>query len=147
MEAFREAVMVRMGEGAVPQGPPAGESQSNGVVENGVQMLKGLIRVHVLALERKLGVRFPADHPILAWIVEAVADMATKHLRGHDGRTGYEHLFGKAPREEGLELGEMVLWRRPKQAGVNVLLEARWEVGVWLGRSWGRHHPSRRGWA
>merc|ERR1712122_330731 len=41
------------------------------------------------------------------------------------------------PREEGLELGEMVLWRRPKQAGMNVLLEARWEVGIWLGRSWG----------
>ena len=97
VEALREAVMVRMGEGAVPQGPPVGESQSNGVVENGVQMLKGLIRVHVLALERKLGARFPADHPSLAWIVEAVADMATKHLRGHDGRTGYERLFGKAP--------------------------------------------------
>ena len=137
VEALREAVMVRMGEGAVPQGPPAGESQSNGVVENGVQMLKGLIRVHVLALERKLGVRFPADHPILAWIVEAVADMTTKHLRGHDGRTGYERLFGKAPREEGLELGESVLWRRPKQAGMNALLEARWEAGIWLGRSWG----------
>ena len=62
--------------------------------------------------------------------------MATKH-RGHDGRTGYERLFGKAPREEGLELGESVLWRRPKQAGMNALLEARWEAGIWLGRSWG----------
>ena len=120
-----------------PKAPPAGESQSNGVVENGVKLLKGLIRVHVLALERKLGVRIPADHPIIAWVVEAVSDLATKHLRGHDGRTGYERLFGKSPREEGLELGESVLWRRPTQAGVNVLLEARWEVGIWLGRCWG----------
>ena len=52
---MREAEMARLGEGAVPQGPPAGESQSNGVVENGVKLLKGLIRVHVLALERTLG--------------------------------------------------------------------------------------------
>ena len=55
VEALREAVMARLGEGAVPQGPPAGESHSNGVVENGVKLLKGLVRVHVLALERKLG--------------------------------------------------------------------------------------------
>ena len=137
VEALREAVMARLGEGAVPQGPPAGESQSNGVVENGVKLLKGLIRVHVLALERKLGVRIPADHPIIAWVVEAVSDLATKHLRGHDGRTGYERLFGKSPREEGLELGESVLWRRPNQAGANVLLEARWEAGIWLGPCWG----------
>ena len=59
MEALREAVMARLGEGAVPQGPPAGESQPNGVVENGVKLLKGLIRMHVLALERKLGCSHP----------------------------------------------------------------------------------------
>ena len=109
-----------------PQGPPAGESQSNGVVENGAKLLKGLIRVHVLALERKLNVHIPASHPVVAWIVEAVGDLAAKHLRGQDGRTGCERLFGKAPREESLELGEAVLWRRPKQAGMSVLLEARW---------------------
>ena len=59
VEALREAVMARLGEGAVPQGPPAGESQSNGVVENGVKLLKGLARVHVLTLERKLGGSLP----------------------------------------------------------------------------------------
>ena len=44
--------------------------------------------VHVLALERKLGVRIPTNPPVLAWIIEAVGGLATKHLRGHDGRTG-----------------------------------------------------------
>ena len=127
-----------------PRAHPAGESQSNGVVENGVKLLKGLVRVHVLALERKLGVRFPADHPALAWVVEAVGDLATKHLRGSDGRTGYERLFGKSPREEGLELGEMVLWRRPNQGGqrppggqVGARSLAREDVG--------RRHPPYRG--
>ena len=137
VEALREDLMNRLGEGAVPQTPPVGESQSNGVVENGVKHVKGMIRAHVLALEKKLGVRIPAGHPVVAWITEAVSDLVTKHLRGQDGRTGYERLFGKAPREEGLELGEVVLWRRPKQPGMNVLLEARWEEGIWLGRRWG----------
>ena len=74
--------------------------------------------------------RVPADHPVLSWIVEAVSGIATKHIRGHDGRTGYERLFGKASREEGLELGEMVMWRRPKQVGVNVLLEGNHDYQV-----------------
>ena len=92
------------------------------------------------------GVRFPAGHPVLAWVVEAVGDLATKHLRGSDGRAGYERLFGKAPREEGLELGEMVLWRRPKHAGANVLLEARWENWSLAGAGLGRYYaPDRRG--
>ena len=136
-EALREDLLGRLGPGATPQNPPVGESQSNGSVENSVKLVKGLVRVHVLALERKIGARLPAEHPALAWITEAVSDIATKHLRGQDGRTGYERTFGKPPREESLELGEVVLWRKPKQTGMNTLLEARWEEGVWLGRRWG----------
>ena len=137
VEALREELMNRMGEGVAPPNPPVGESQSNGVVENGARLLKDMVRVHVLPRERKLQVRIPAGRPMIAWVAESAGDLVTKHLRGQDGRTGYERLFGKAPREEGLELGEMVLRRRPKQAGMNVLLEARWEQGIRLGRRWG----------
>ena len=49
-----------------------------------------------MALERKLGVRIPTNHPVLACIIEAVGDLATKHLRGSDGRTGYERLYGNS---------------------------------------------------
>ena len=37
-EALREEVMRRLGDGAVPQSPPVGESESNGVVENGAKV-------------------------------------------------------------------------------------------------------------
>ena len=30
-----------------------------------------------------------------------------------------------------------MLWRRPKRPSSNVLLECRWEEGLWLGRQWG----------
>ena len=87
--------------------------------------------------EQKLGVRFPSEHPVLAWLAEFVGDTCTKYLQGADGRTAYERLFGKPGREEGLEFGEVVLFRPKARADANVLLEARWARGVWLGRRWG----------
>ena len=74
------------------------------------------MRVHLGALERKLGVRFPSDHPVLAWMAEFVRDSCTKYLQGADGRTAYERLFGKPCREEALEFGEVVLFRPKKRA-------------------------------
>ena len=35
-----------------------------------------------------------------------------------------------------LEFGECLHWKSPRLAGYNVLLEARWHDGVWLGRHW-----------
>jgi hypothetical protein len=76
----------------------------------------------------------------MAWLVEHVTDVSTKYLRGIDGRTAYERLFGKQVHEEGLEFGEKVLWRQRANKDVNVLLEARWTEGFWLGRNWGTPH-------
>ena len=83
----------------------------------------------VLALEAKLGCAIPIGQPIFPWAVEAVSDIMTKRMRGKDGRTAFERLYGKPLREEGLELGEKVLWKRPKPPGANALLERRWEEG------------------
>jgi hypothetical protein len=135
--AFRTALMAKLPDGAMPVAPPAGESASNGVVENAVKVAKGLMRVHLGALERKIGGRFPGGHPMIAWLAEFVGDSCTKYLQGTDGKTAYERLFGKPVREESLEFGEIVLFRPKKLADANVLLEHRWARGVWLGRRWG----------
>jgi hypothetical protein len=137
MTAFRAALMTKLPEGAIPVAPPAGESASNGVVENAVKVAKGLMRVHLGALERKVGARFPGGHPVIAWLAEFVGDSCTKYLQGTDGKTAYERLFGKPVREESLEFGEIVLFRPKKLADANVLLESRWARGVWLGKRWG----------
>ena len=126
-----------MDEGGFSVQPVAYEHESNGSIENGV---KGLFRVHLLALDRKLGTEIPIDHPIVAWLVEFVGDVLTKYLVGLDGKTGYERLFGKSSREELLEFGEVVLWRRPRGQDSNVIVDARWETGVWVGRKWGTPH-------
>lgn len=135
--ALREALMARLPEGAIPVTSPAGESQSNGAVENAVKLFKGLLRVHLAALERKAGVHIPSAHPVLTWLAEHVADVLTKYLQGSDGRTAFERLFSKPVREEGLEFGEQVFFRKRKTNDMNVVLDARWAPGVWLGRRWG----------
>ena len=76
----------------------------------------------------------------MTWLVEHVADVATKYLRGADGRTAYERLFGKQVHEEGLEFGERILRREHTSKDMNVLLEAQWTEGFWLGRNWGTPH-------
>ena len=59
------------GNTAILQGPPDGESQSSGAVENDVWLLNGMIKAHALVLERKLGLTIPSRHTIPPWIVEA----------------------------------------------------------------------------
>jgi hypothetical protein len=137
IKAPRTATMEKLPEGAMPIATAAGESASNGVAENAVKITKGLMHVHLGALERKVGARFPSDHPVLAWLAEFVRDSCTKYLQGADGRTAYEGLFGKPCREEALEFGEVVLFRPKARADANVLLEALWARGVWFGRRWG----------
>eukprot|EP00974_Lingulodinium_polyedra_P048493 4656929-Lingulodinium_polyedra.AAC.1 len=48
LKALRSEVMRKLDAGAIPEEPPAGESQSNGGVESAVKLFKGLLRVHLL---------------------------------------------------------------------------------------------------
>ena len=137
LKALRDEVITKLPHGVIPVAPPARESQSNGAVENGVKLFKGVLRVHLMALERKIGGYIPSAHPVMAWLVEHVADVVTKYLQSSDGKTGYQRLFGKQVHEEGLEFGERVMFRLKRTKEMNVVLDARWLPGVWLGRDWG----------
>jgi hypothetical protein len=137
LKALRNAIAKGLPDGATPIVTPVGESQSNGGIEGAVRIVKGLLRVHLMALEAKIGAKFPSGHPVLAWLVEHVTDVISKHMVGVDGKTGYERLFGRPSREEGLEFGELLHWRHRATKDMNVVLDARWSTGVWLGRSWG----------
>jgi hypothetical protein len=136
LKALRAEVMQKLG-GAIPASPPVKESESNGCMENGVKLFKGLLRVHLLALERKLEGHIPSAHPVMAWLVEHVGDIVTKYMQGSDGKTAYQRLFGKQVHEEGLEFGERVMVKGRRSNEINVVLEARWRPGIWLGRTWG----------
>ena len=71
----------------VVEAPPAHEPQSNGMVESGVKQVKGMVRTLMLALESRIQGDIPVHHPIMLWLVEHAAELTTKHLVGHDGKT------------------------------------------------------------
>ena len=76
------------------QGPAAHEHESNGVVESGVKIGKGVLRVHLLALESRIQGRRPCGHPVFAWLVQHSPNARTKSLMGRDGRTPCARLCG-----------------------------------------------------
>ena len=93
--ALRNAITAALPDGATPLATPVGESSSNGGIEGAVKILKGLLRVHLAALERNIGAKFPSNHPVLTWLVEHVSDVVSKYMVGVDGKTAYERLFGR----------------------------------------------------
>eukprot|EP00969_Alexandrium_andersonii_P359596 15453549-Alexandrium_andersonii.AAC.1 len=69
----------------------------------------------------------------MLWLIEHAGALLTKRLVGHDGRTGFERLFGEASRENGYEFGELVCYRA-RLSDMGRSLNPRWESGIWLGR-------------
>ena len=102
LKALKDEVIKKLEHGVIPVAPPVKELQSNGAVENGVKLFKGMLKVHLLALERKIEGYIPSAHPVMVRLVEHVADVVTKYLQSSDSKTGYQ-LFGKQVHEEGLE--------------------------------------------
>ena len=74
--------MQQLGFDAFPVEPQSRESKSIGAVENAVKLFKVMLRVHLLALERKIQSHLPSHHLVMAWLVEHVVDVITKYLRG-----------------------------------------------------------------
>ena len=118
---------------AVPEHSAPGESQSNGKAEASVKTLVDLLRTLKLSLESRLGGRIPSAHPILAWLIEHAAYLLNKYWVSSDGSTAYARLHGKDHRDHIAEFGERIMWFVPKKKRLK--LDARWRMGVFLGRS------------
>jgi len=132
---LRQGIAEKLKGQILVEKPPKGESQSNGSVENAVKLVKGLLRTYRMALERRIDGTLPTFHPVMGWMIEHVGESISKYMVGKDGKTGYERLFGKPIREEGIEFGEGIWFRRRKGEAKD--LEERWLSGIWLGKYWG----------
>ena len=60
-------------------------SESNGVIEKGIQYIVGQTRVILSALEDRWKVQLPYDHPVMCFIVEYAAFLLNRFEVGHDG--------------------------------------------------------------
>ena len=64
---------------------PVGESQSNGMIERGIE---GQIRVLKDAFETCIRNKITADHPVLSWLVGFEAVLVIRCEAGYDGKMG-----------------------------------------------------------
>ena len=117
----------------VPENSAVGESASNGRAERTVQSVEDLLRVHKIALEARLGKRIPAEHAVMRWLVEHVADILTKYTINESGLSPYEELHGRRAQERRVEFGERVFFASTKKGRAK--LDKRWRLGVYLGHA------------
>ena len=112
---------------------PVGSSESNGVVERATRSVAQHTRVMKSGLEEKWGVRIPARHSVMPWLIEYCGVLLNRFEVSADGKTAYERSKGKKAMTLGLEIGEAVLWRRKKIGGAMGKLSSLLEDGVYLG--------------
>ena len=140
-DLMNEVARIRRPAATLIEEAPVGESQSNGVIERGVQTAEGQIRVLKDALETRLACKIPAQHNVIAWMAEFAGVLVNRYEVGHDGKTSYERLHGKSSKLLGLEFGELLNFRRtrrPTQDGGKkrnklAKLDSLWSDGVFLG--------------
>lgn len=133
VEAWGRLRAVKGGGKMVVEHSPVRSSQSNGVVERGIQAVQGMIRTMRSALEEKWGVKLEVVRPVWSWMAEYAAFLLTRCEVGKDGKTAYERLKGKKAKVQGVEFGEAVMWKRRREGGPLGKLTCVWEDGVFLG--------------
>ena len=109
-----------------------GEKPSNGLVENAVMLLRGVIRTTKCHVESCTQEEIREDSPILQWFVELAESILSRCQKGRDGRTPFERLHGKKPTQEFVPFGEKVLARPISSEPLN-RMNPRYKFGVWLG--------------
>ena len=113
---------------------PPGDHQANGSAEQAVRTARAQARTHLAALASALGLGdLPLDHPVLPWAVRHGAWCFSRFHVGKDGKTGWERNRGKPYRGVLAQLGEQVLYLRPKHLSLPSL-HGRFAKGTFLGR-------------
>ena len=93
--ARKIALSSEEGSQTVPQRPPVGESQSDGVIERAAGLVARQVRTLKASLEHRTGTRVPPDSRILCWLVEFPAYRMNRCDIGSDGKTPLHRLHGR----------------------------------------------------
>ena len=65
---------------------PVGASQSNGMIESGIQSVAGQVRVMLSAVQEKWGVELLIEHPFICYLIEYAAVLLNRFEVGADGQ-------------------------------------------------------------
>ena len=89
------------------------DSQSNGLTEVGVRLIRGIFRTLKLCLEDRINKLIPVDHPLVAWMLEHTYLVLNVMVKGEDGITPWHRARGRPFRQPLIGFGESVLYRFP----------------------------------
>ena len=59
------------------ESPPPYDSQANDGIEIGVKLVRGIVRTLKSCIEERVQMGIPADHPMIAWVVQHAALLLT----------------------------------------------------------------------
>ena len=77
----------RGGAETIPEHSPTYASQSNGVVERGIQSVEGIIRSIRSALEERISEKLEIGDSIWPWLIEYSGYLRKRMEVGKDGKT------------------------------------------------------------
>ena len=123
-----------IGGKVVPEGPPKGESQSNGAVEEAGKTVREFVRVLKEHLEYYANMQLKCDDVITLWMIRWSAMLCSRYLVGKDGLTAYERRRGRKCRVPVVAFGEKVWYKelRTGKARKNKF-DSEWQEGIWVG--------------
>ena len=120
------------------ESPPAHDSQSNGGVEIGIRLVRGLFRTLKLCLEARIGTYIPVSHALTPWLLEHTCTLLNALSKGPDGQTPWERTKGRPMRQLLLGFAECILCKLPAKGPRNNPdgnMGTRWIDGTLLGIS------------
>ncbi len=133
-----EAVRVRCdGVGTITQEHPAAyDSQSNGGVEVGVRLVRGLFRTLKLCMEARLDKYVPINHALIPWLLQHTCLVLNVRCRGTDGLSAWMRARGRPFNQRLVGFAEKVLYKLPSKgphSQPDGNMGALWADGIFLG--------------
>ena len=116
--------------------PPTYDSQSNGGIEVGVMLIRGLFRTLRLCLEARIGKAVPVHHAVIPWLLQHTCFLLNVKSRGPDGLTPWARARGRPFGQKMVGFGEQILYKLPTKGPNSAAnMAARWADAVILGYS------------
>ena len=128
--AFSDRVAAMCKAEVTTEDAVTGHKESNGLIENAVMLLRGIIRTIKCLIESRTQEPLGDDSPVILWLWSRMHPIHVP--KGRDGRTPLERLHGKKPTQEFVPFGEKVLVRQITTDPRN-RMNPRYQYGVWFG--------------
>lgn len=111
------------------------EHQSNGVAEESVKSVRGMMLTLKSQLEKNIGDDILRDSCVVQWMLRWAAMLLSRYQVGLDGRTGYERRRGRACTIPTVCFGEKVWFKESKDKEAKAKFHSQWRHGIWLGHT------------